>query len=214
MLKQLIQLTNSDGYKQNGGMRIKEVSIRPWDESEVKILFEIFINNMIKELSQRQTWQITCKGIMYNTASRIHEPKIPHTQIKVFTEHPVLWNYSDSIYFSVKGIPDNISEVIGDLFSAHDKACGNWVDFHWLFSGLPETLKTQRRNQLAVPEKLFETYNAIFKKHNITVSVNEHQKEDNSLAVLFFSNPDIWSDDYSFGQPYLVAKKFEEKQIE
>lgn len=214
MLEQLIQLTNSENYKQNGGMRITEVLIRPWDENEIKIKLETFIDDPVEEqLSQKQIWQITCKDIMYNTSSRIHEPKIPHTQIKLFTEHPVLWNYGNSIYFSINGVCDNISEVVGDLFSAHDKACGNWVDFHWLFASLPETLKAQRRNQFAVPEKLFETYSSIFKAHQINVSINEHQKGEDNLAVLFFSNPNICSDEYSFGQPYLVAKKFEETKI-
>jgi len=214
MLEQLIQLTNSNDYKQNGGMRITEVLIQPWNKNEMKITLETFIDNPTQEeVSQKQTWQIKCKHIMYNTSSKIHEPKIPHTQIKVFTEHPVLWNYGNSIYFSVDGVCDNIAEVVGDLFLVHDKACGNWVDFHWLFASLPETLKTQRQNQLAVPEKLFETYNGIFKKHKINVSINEHQKGENDLVVLFFSSPNIYPDDYSFGQPYLVAKEFEEIQI-
>jgi hypothetical protein len=85
MLEQLVELTNSDDYIENGGMRITEVVIRPWDESEVKIVLEIFIDNPTEELSKKQTWQITGKNIVYGTSSRIHEPKIPHTRIKVFT---------------------------------------------------------------------------------------------------------------------------------
>ena len=212
MLEQLTKITTSDDYLKDGGMRVKEVIIRPWDEKEVRITLEILMDFPTDQLPEKQTWEITCQDIMYNTSSRIHEPKIPHTQIKVFTEHPALWNYSGSTYFSINGICSNISELMGDLFIAHDKACGNWVDFQWLYSGLPETLATQRENQLAVPEQLRGSCFEVLKKHNIKYVVKEVEEGNKDLLMLLFSNPAIWPDNYCFGQPYIISKRFEESK--
>jgi hypothetical protein len=214
MLEQLRKLTSSDDYLKDGGLRIKEVLIRPWEEKEMKIILEILMDFPTSQLPEKQTWEIVCQDIMYNTSNRIQEPKIPHTQIKVLTEHPALWNYSRSIYFSVNGTCDNIPELMGDLFIGHDKVCGNWVDFQWLYSGLPETLATQRENQLAVPEQLSDSCFKVFKKHNIKYVVNEIEKGDKDLLMLLFSNPDIWPDNYCFGQPYLIARNFGEKRLD
>ena len=207
MLEQLTRLTTSDDYLEHGTMRIKEVLVRPWEEKEVLITLEIIIDLPSHQEADRQTWQIACKDVMYNTSNRIHEPKV-RPQIKVLTHHPVLWNYGRQTYFSVSGICNNISQLMGDLFAEHDKACGGWVDFHWLYSGLPETLLTQRENQLAVPSPLADTCFKVLKKYDIGYIINEECDGETGLSMLLFSDFNNWDDNYSWGQPYLIAKEY------
>jgi len=209
MLDQLTQLTNSDEYIQRMNLFITEVVIRPKEEMRITLeIFDDFSKNVEKD---KQVWEIICKDIIYSTSNKIHEPKRPYNRINVYTDHPVLLNYVSSVYFSITGTCDNIAELMGDLFIAHDKTCGDWVDFHWLFSSLPETLRTLRSNQLSLPEKLFPIYAEVFKKHNLQFTINEVDKQENDLTVLIFGNPDVAPDNYCFGQPYVVAGSFEER---
>jgi hypothetical protein len=213
MLNGIISLTNSDRYIENGGLTINEVLIKPYEENTISISLEIYIENDSDQTEEIQKWNIVCRDIMYNTSNKIHEFKIPGTQIKLYSSHPVLWNYSTSHYFSVSGLCNNIPELMGDLFIAHQKACGNWVDFAAIFSSLPETLLTQRENQLAAPQEIANTYFEVLRNHEIQYTVNEVVEGEKGLHALFFSNPKIWSDDECFGQPYLIAKQFEEIEL-
>jgi hypothetical protein len=210
MLEKLIKLTATPEYLERGSMRVKEVLIRPWEEAPIKIILDIYFEN--DQSLDIQTWELTCKDIMYNTSSKVHEPKIPQTQIKLYSDHPILWNYDDETFYSVKGTCANISEFMGDLFFANSNASGNWVAFDDLFWGLPKALETQPQNQLAMPNQLCNSCFEVFKKHKIEYIINAVQKgRREGLKVLFFSRPQNWPDNKSFGQPYMVAKEFEER---
>jgi hypothetical protein len=212
MLEQLIRLTASPEYLERGSMRVKEVLIRPWEGVPIKIILDVYFEN--DQSLAIQTWELICKDIMYNTSNKVHEPKIPQTQIKLYSEHPILWNYDDETFYSVKGTSANISELMGDLFIANSNASGNWVAFDDLFWSLPKTLETQRKNQLAMPNQLCEPCFEVFKKHKIEYVINSVQKgQREGLNVLFFSRPQNWPDNESFGQPYLVAKEFGERSL-
>jgi hypothetical protein len=129
------------------------------------------------------------------------------------TQHPALWNYGSETFFSINSRCENISELIGDLYIEHDKVCGNWVDFHSLYSSLPETLVTQSGNQLAVPKKLAESCFNVLKKHRVQYTVNEIVDNVDELKILLFSGPFHMDDNYSLGQPYFIAKEFMEKKL-
>ena len=98
---------------------------------------------------------------------------------------------------------------MGDLFIVHHQECGGWIDFHGLFGSLPETLMTQRENQIAVPEQLTESYLNVFKKPGVKYSLNTHQKNRTGLSALIFTSSD-YPDEYNYGQPYIIAESFEE----
>jgi hypothetical protein len=209
MLDQIQKITSSEAYLKDGGLKIREVLFTPWEDIEFKMSFEIYID--FGEHIETQTWEIRSKGI-WDTKG-IQDPKIPHTQIKLLKDHPILWNDDDATYYSIIGTCKNIPELMGDLYIAHEKACGNWIDFHWLYSGLPETLRTQRENQLKIPNQLMENCFTIFDKYNIKYVINESEKKRTDYYLLFFSTPDIWPDDRNFSQPYLIAEYFEEIRI-
>jgi hypothetical protein len=206
MLDRLIDITNSKDFTEDGHIAIKEVVARQ-REFDLRIIFEL--QNIISEIVLYEC-EIYCESIAYTTSHRLHEFKRPYNRISLYHNHPVLWNYENSQYLKLKGPCSNIAELMGDLFIAHDKACGNWVDFHWLFCNLPEHLNTQNGATVEVPERLLNTYNVVFDKHKITHSIVDVRKGSNGYSVLLFGNPDISPDNYNFGQPYIVAEKFTE----
>ena len=40
MIEELMLITSTETYNLNGGMRIKEISIKPWESPNSKFLFE------------------------------------------------------------------------------------------------------------------------------------------------------------------------------
>jgi hypothetical protein len=131
----------------------------------------------------------------------------------VFDYHPLIWNYENEIFFSITATTDAISSLIGDLFIEHTKACGSWIDFHWLYASLPETLLTLRENQLSIPAPLKNACFGVLDKYGVGYSLNEIQEGEKGYYLLFFSNSTIWPDGENFGQPYIVAKEFSERRI-
>ena len=90
------------------------------------------------------------------------------------------------------------------------KACGNWVDFHWLFNSVPNRIQSAKGARIRIPARLLESYKPVFNKHKLTFTVYETTDVNNRYLVLIFGNPDISPDNYNFGQPYIVAEKFTE----
>lgn len=214
MLEQLIQLTASEEYLEDGGMKIKEVLMRPWQKEEIKITLEIFIDDWKSDKPRTQTWEIIGEKIMHGTPRGLHGGMPPGTQIKVLNDHPILWNYTASTYFSVMGRCANIGELMGELFITHQQLCGGWVDFQDLYSSLPETLQTQRENQLEIPNQLSASCFGLLQKHRISVTINEVAEGEKDLSVLLFSRVATWPDELNFSQPYIVARSFRENRIE
>jgi len=153
----------------------------------------------------KRYWKVACDGLFDH---RLHIGYLrPFYQVKILTEHPVLWNYHSKIYFSVYGTVKDIPSLLGDLFLVHGKACGNWVEFDRVFGFLPEILGNTTDNQLAAPTPLWPHYVKVFEQHNLNYTVNEIE-EDQRFSALLFSSIDF-PDDYNYGQPFAIAESFE-----
>ena len=206
MLERLIEITNSEEFTQKGHIAIKEVIARQ-REFDLKLIFDIQYS---VEKITKFNCEIYCEGIAYTTSNRLHEYKRPYNRINLYHDHPVLWNYESSYWLNLKAVCINVAELLGDLFLVHDKACGNWVDFHWLFNSVPDRLQTANGATIEIPARLLEVYKPVFDKHNLVYNIIETSDLENEHFVLLFGNPDISPDDYNFGQPYIVAEKFSE----
>ena len=209
MLEELRRITSTEPYKSYGGMRVKEILISPWDSQDAKFIFEICTDD--NEDAASQLWEVICTDLAQTDG--IPQMIVPRTELKVFDNHPVLWHLEDELYFSITSKSINISSLMGDLFIEHTKACGNWVDFHWLYSGLPETLATLRENQSAIPIQLKKACFDVLDKYGVEYQINTTQSNDKAYKVLFFSKTDIWPDEKNFKQSYIIAKTFSERRI-
>ena len=203
MLEQLISLTNSESYIQQGHILMKEVVVKQ-KLYELKMTFDIY-NNVTDVMEYH--CEVICKDIAYTTSNRLHEFKRPFNRINVFKDHPLLFNYSSTQWLQIKGKDVNLAELMGELFIAHDYACGNWVDFHWLFHKIPKRLHSDKGATIEVPEELLSFYLPIFDKHHLDYFIKETNEVENNYLVLIFGNADISPDTYNFGQPYIVAKQ-------
>ena len=204
-MEQLIRLTNSDDFIDNWAFFVTGLNLVP-RTGKMIISLEAFYDQFDEQFEgHKRSWKIACEGFFDH---HLHAGYLrPFYQIKVLTEHPVLWNYGAETYFSIQGSCKDIPSLMGDLFLIHNKTCGNWVKFHSVFGFLPTILETETGNQLAAPTPLWQRYLKIFERHNVSYTVNETQ-QNQQLAALFFGSADF-PDHYNYGQPYVAAKKFE-----
>jgi hypothetical protein len=209
MLKELRRITSTEPYKSYGGMSMKEVLIKPWENPNSKFLLEIWTDD--REDMPSQLWEVVCGGLAQTEG--IPQAIIPRTELKLFDNHPLLWHLDDEIYFSITSKTKSISALMGDLFIEHANTCGNWVDFHWLYSSMPETLSTLRENQLKIPDRLKDACFRVLKKYGVNYRVNSIQKNDKAYQVLFFSKSENWPDEENFKQSYIIAETFSERRI-
>lgn len=209
MLNELLHITSTEPYISNGGMRIKEISIMPWNKPDAKFVFEIWTDD--KDDTTSETWEVTCIDLAQTDG--IPLAIIPTTRMKLYDNHPVLWNFDDEVYFSIMSQPNSIPALIGELFKEHINACGNWVDFKWLGKSLPKTLETLRENQLSIPARLKDVYFQVFDRYGVKYRVNDVELKENKYRVLFFSNADIWPDEENFKQSCIIAKEFSERRL-
>lgn len=205
-MEQLIHLTNCEDFIDNFAFYIVGASLVPKTDTMILTLEAYYDGFEENRLDEKQKWQVKCDGY-FNQKIEIGYLR-PFYRIKILKDHPLLWNYGPESHFSITGSSNKIPELMGELFIVHTHACGNWVNFHNLFGFLPEILNAPSDNQLVVPEPLLDNYLKIFQKHDVPYFLNSYQKNRVELSALLFTSLD-YSDNYSYGQPYIVAKSFE-----
>jgi len=209
MLEELIRITSMEPYKSNGGMRVREISIRPWETPNAKFVFEVWTDEWKDD--EHEMWEVTCADLAQTQGIPIG--LIPRTQIKLYDDHPVLWDSDDEVYFTALSGTKDIPALMGELFIEHSKLCGNWLDFHRYYDGLPQTLETLRENQLAIPIRLKEMCFQVLERHGVQFRINTVEQHDNKYQALFFSNEAIWPDNENFSQSYIMANEFSARRL-
>ena len=207
MIEELMHLTS---IYSNNGMRVKEILIKPWESPNAKFLFEFWKDGWSDD--PHEMWEINCLDL--RDTQGIPLAVMGGTQLKTYDVHPLLWGRE--VYFTITGIAKNIPSLMGDLFIEHAKVCGNWVDFQWLYSGLPKTLETLEENQLAIPINLKDSCFQILERHGVKFNVNSIESEDHNYLkdcqVLFFSHEN-WPDSENFRQSYIIGKGFSARRL-
>jgi len=208
MLDELMTLTATEPYRTSGGIRIKEVLIQPWENPDAIMTLEIWVDDMSDD--PHELWEITCTNL--GQTDGIPLAVFGGSEIRLFDDHPLPW-YRD-VYFSITSTATDIAALMGDLFIEHTNACGGWVDFHWLYSGLPETLRTLKENQLAIPTRLKEACFGVLDRHGVSYRVNSMEESDRRYRLLLFSCELNWPDKENFRQPHIIAEGFSARRVE
>jgi len=210
MLEELLLLTSKEPYSLNGGMRVNEISIKPWETPNSKFRFEIWTDDRTDD--PHELWEVTCADL--RDTRGIPLAVVSCTQLKLYADHPLRWNRE--VYFTITSSPENIPALMGELFIEHTKICGNWIDFQWLYSSLSETLETLRKNELAIPVNLQNAFFHILDRHGVTYQVNSIDDEEQDFLrdcqVLFFSHEN-WPDSENFRQSYIIGKGFSAQRV-
>jgi hypothetical protein len=208
----LDELLSSTAKRRDGidtGLRIKSISITPWEKQKCSIILEQWLDHA--DGVTADLWEITCDDLQ--TDKNVPTSILQNAELKLLETHSLLSQFYSETFFSIESSPSDIQKLMGELFISHCSACGNWIDFGKLYASLPETLESLRANQLAIPSFLGDACFQVLDKHSVKYRINSVYKNTVVYKLLFFSSSNIWPDDLNFGQPYLIATNFIARKI-
>jgi hypothetical protein len=209
-LEELLRITNSEPYLSDGGIRAKEFIIKPWEDPDLRFLFEILIEDQQGEL-QIETWELSCSGFSGNSPIPAVIPM--RAQFVMYNDHPLLWEYQGETYLTITNTCENIPALIGDLFKVHNEVCGAWIDFARLYYFLPLCLSEYEHKLISIPPRLVESFVKVLDKHGVSYKIGKTQASARRYQMLFCSYPGNWPDGVNFGQPHIIAEKFSARKL-
>lgn len=208
MLEQLIALTNRKDFWGGWHLKVEQAQFR---NDRLTLILSTIKDDHPRPIDTLKWWHLECKGVL--ESADIGQLKVPNYKISLLKDHPLLWQYEQSIHLFIKGKAQSFSELLGQLFLAHIETCGNWLDFNSLVSGLHWNLQQKGQADMLLPHRLLKIYQPILEQHGLTLTVESFLNETADLNLLFIGNPNICPDDYRFGQFYVIAKEFSAKNI-
>ena len=212
MLEKLISLTNEKDFYSNWHLTMEQLLYVPETET-LKFVIQTVKDYDDDIEATRKFWEIECTNVAANKITQ--RVFLPYVHINVLDEHPLLWKHESTRYLTVRGKPQNLSQLMGDLFSKHVAVCGNWLDFNHVFRAVYSLLPKKGEVLLEMPERLVDMYKEVFQSHELIMTEEpaEGRPGESNFQVLFFGNNEISPDDYNFYQPYVVAKQFSVKLV-
>lgn len=85
MIEELMLLTSTQTYNLNGGMQIKEISVKPWESPNSKFLFEVWTDCWTDD--PHEMWEVTCMDV--RDPQGIPMAVMSGTQTKLYDDHPL-----------------------------------------------------------------------------------------------------------------------------
>jgi hypothetical protein len=208
MLDQLIAFTNQADFWGNWHLRLEQAEFH---NDTLNFIVSTIKDDYPPAEDTLQWWLIECKGVV--SESGIGRLNLPNYRMNLLSEHPFLWQYEESKHLLLKGKVQSLSHLLGDLFLAHIKTCGNWLDFNGMVAGLHWRLQKEGEAEMLLPHRLLKVYQPILEQHGLNVIVEPGWEATPELKMLLIGNPLMSEDAYRFGQVYVVAKEFSAKTV-
>ncbi|MBT2161942.1 hypothetical protein [Zobellia barbeyronii] len=215
MIEQFIQRTNTKEFYQNGRLYLTGLKGQIGKFKTMEFNFVVEEQDNSGKINNVEYWRLTThETVDFNGIYA--DLYLPYIKLKILTDHPLLWTYNKAeLECELINFPENPSEFIGDLFFECKKVTGNWIPLHKNFWDLNDYYKKNGKRNLSIPKPLKEPIEKICKKHGIEFKVkNETDGYDKGYAhrpntkLLIFGNEDISPNNFSLGQPYIIADEF------
>jgi len=216
MIEKLIERTNREEFYQSGRLHLTSLNGQVGYFSTMEFNFILDEQDLNGRIIDVEHWKL----ISHQTIDfkRIYaDLYLPYIKLKILTDHPLLWTYTrPKLECELINFPNNPSEFIGDLFFEYEKLTGNWIPVHENFWSLNEGhYKSKGRTNIEIQEPLKEPIEKVCKRHGIEFIVkNVQDGYDKGYAnrpdakLLIFGNEDISPNDFSLGQPFIIADEF------
>ncbi len=216
MIEKLIERTNREEFYQSGRLHLINLYGQVGHFNTMEFNFILDEQDIYGKIIDVEHWKlishqtIDFKGIYADLY-------LPYIKLKILTDHPLLWTFTRAkLECALINFPKNPSEFIGDLFFEYEKLTGNWIPVHENFWNLNESnYKSKGQTNIEIQEPLKEPIEKVCKKHGIVLKVeNVRDGFDKGYAnrpnakLLIFGNDDVSPNDFSLGQPYIIADEF------
>jgi hypothetical protein len=215
MIEDLINRTNTNEFYQNGYLRLVELTGRIGNSQTLEFSFVVEEQDDLGEMQNIEHWIIIAKEAI-DFKGIFADSYLPYIKLSILTDHPLLWvlNHPELECELIK-YPENPSEFIGDLFFEYESVGGNWIPLHKNFWALNKFYKETGKRYMSIPSPLKGSIEKVCKKHGIEFKVkkeiNRYQKgytNRPNAKLLIFGNEEVCPNNYSLGQPYIIADEF------
>ena len=216
MIKTLIERTNKPEFYQSGRLHLLDLKGQIGRFKTMEFNFILDEQDDYGKLVNVEHWNlISHQTIDYK--SIFADLYLPYIKLKILTDHPLLWTFNKpELECELKNFPKNPSEFIGDLFFEYEKLTGNWIPVHKNFFSLNESyFKIKGKTNIRIQEPLKEPIERICNKHgiefnvkNIKDGIEKGYAYRPNAKLLIFGNEDVSPNDFSLGQPYIIADEF------
>jgi len=215
MIEELIERTNRKEFYQNGRLILTELNGQIGDINTMEFNFEIDEQDNDGNLVNVENWRLISRQTI-DFKGMYTDLYLPYIKLDILTEHPLLWTFNKpELECELKSFPKNQSEFIGDLFFEFEKITGNWIPLHKHFWAFNEYFKKNGKRYISIPKPLSIAIQKTCEKHGIEFKIKREIEGDNkgyadrpNVKLLIFGNEDVSPNDFSLGQPYIIADEF------
>jgi hypothetical protein len=164
MLNDLISLTNSDAYTENGTADLAEVRM------EGDVLTLSLNLNTGEDSNAYQCWEVECVGFLEHQLSLGQSD-----EFDLQYDHVLLWSYTyPEASVSFYGEANDHLAVVGALYKRHLELVGDWIPFVRFMNGNAVEMIRGRYGMLAEgPIPLVESYAQVLEGFNISAKITE-----------------------------------------
>ena len=136
MIENLISLTNTEEFYQNGHFRLVNLKGEIKTHSTMEFNFRVEEGNNEGKIYNVQDWTLIAQNTI-DFRGIYADFYLPYIKLKILTDHPLLWSYNQAILeCELIKFPENPSGFMGDLFFEYEKVAGNWIPLHKHFYAL------------------------------------------------------------------------------
>jgi hypothetical protein len=218
MIEDLIRKTNTTEFYQDCNLKLESYTFKTSDKT-LELFFSI--NQASYDIPiEYEEWKLTClKTVKFE--GFFWDSLLPYVKMKILDSHPLLLKYNENqLYCLVKGKPKNLNSFVGDISNGLEKITGNWVKVNEVFWNNEEIFKLYPKRYIRIPKSLKNLISQVCKEHDLEFEVTDELiGEDKGYAdkpkakILIFGNEDVSDNDFSLGQPFIIAEEFIAERI-
>ncbi|WP_273273783.1 hypothetical protein [Maribacter polysiphoniae] len=215
MIEQFIERTNTIEFYQNGYLHLTGLKGQLDKFKTMEFDFVVEEEDNFGEKHNVECWRLIAHKII-DFKGIFADQYLPYIKLKILTDHPLLWSYNKAqLQCELIRFPENPSEFMGDLFFEYEKITGNWIPLHKNFWAINGHYKQNGKRNLSILKPLKESVERVCGKHGVEFKVKKETDGYDkgytnrpNAKLLIFGNEDVCPNDFSLGQPYIIADEF------
>lgn len=199
-MNEIINFTNSRDYY--GRIDLKSLN---FNALKFELTIDIIIHDDIEDYKYER--KIIANNVLaYENFNQV--TLLPYKKINIYDNHPLINKFTEQEYvIKFNKEPNNQYNFLGKLHSLLENKSYHWLQLKGLFWNIDNQLT--KSTKVRIPKYLIKDFSELCIHENILIEIEEIiQSQHSDLKLLMIGNEIVSPDNYSFGQPYILAKTF------